>query len=395
VKYESQVREDWRSNVPDLRCLDASHPLARAKRPRATARFPARPERDSTSSLTGLLANFRGELVELERLLRESACTAAIRGDDGTVIPVIVRDCPEAAGGVENQGSLAAPIYDADGSTMAFLEVTPRDAGHSILTHRMLRHIVESATRAMAERWFRITHLDKWIVAAQRVGDPERSILLAVNRDYQLVAADRGTRQFLEARDMHLGSRLTLSMLFRSLPADIYEGRHQELSLRLQSVADGAPWFVLITAPDLAESQLDYGNRVLLHSRPRIGTIISLNDSVGHSREAAALSSRAIRLIEEFIDSRLEHGVNIAELATRVGLSHSHFFRVFRKSFGISPHRYLMRRRLSLAQTLLTKTDISLTDIALQAGFADQSHFSRSFQQFMGLSPGAFRKRHG
>jgi AraC family transcriptional regulator len=55
----------------------------------------------------------------------------------------------------------------------------------------------------------------------------------------------------------------------------------------------------------------------------------------------------------------------------------------------------LKRRRLSLAQTLLTKTDLRLADIALKAGFADQSHFSRSFQQCMGLSPGAFRRHHG
>lgn len=113
------------------------------------------------------------------------------------------------------------------------------------------------------------------------------------------------------------------------------------------------------------------------------------------SREAAALSSRRVRLIEEFIDARLEHGINIAELATHSGFSESHFFRVFRKSFGISPHRYLMRRRLSLAQTLLMKTELRLADIALKAGFADQSHFSRSFQRSMGLSPGAFRRHHG
>ena len=130
-------------------------------------------------------------------------------------------------------------------------------------------------------------------------------------------------------------------------------------------------------------------------TQQRIGTIVSLNDSVADNREPAAMSSRSIRQIEEFIDARLEHGIDIAELATRIGFSESYFFRVFRKSFGISPHRYLMRRRLALAQRLLTKTDLGLAEIALKAGFADQSHFSRSFQQFMGLSPGAFRRQHG
>lgn len=344
---------------------------------------------------TNLFASFRGELAQLEQMLRESACSAAIRAIDGTVTPVTATRDPESVGGCAAVPPLSEPIYAADGTPLAFLEVTPRAAGHSSVTQRMLRSIVESSTRAMAERWFRMSHLNHWIVAAQRAGDPQRSILVAVNRDYQLVAADRSAQQLLQARGLHLRSRVTLSQLFRALPADIYDGRHQELSLRLESVADGSPWFVLITAPDLSGSQLEYGNRVQLHSRPRIGTIVSLDDSVPERRESAAMSSRSKRVIEEFIDARLEHGIDIAELATRIGLSESYFFRVFRKSFGISPHRYLMRRRLSLAQSLLTKSDLGLAEIALKAGFADQSHFSRSFQQFTGLSPGAFRRQHG
>lgn len=106
------------------------------------------------------------------------------------------------------------------------------------------------------------------------------------------------------------------------------------------------------------------------------------------------MTTRTTRLIEEFIDARLEHGIDVAELATRTGFSESHFFRVFRKWFGVSPHRYLIRRRLSLAQTLLTQTDMRLVEIALKAGFSDQSHFSRSFQRFIGISPGAFRRQH-
>ena len=342
---------------------------------------------------THLFASFRGELALLEKLLHESVCTAAIRAVDGTVIPVTAANRPPMSHGIEAEPPLSEPIYAADGTPLAFLEVTPRDAGPGL--QRMLRSIVESSTRAMAERWFRMSHLNHWIVAAQKVGDPEQSLLLAVDRDYQLVTADRGARQLLLGLGLHLGSRLTLSQLFRALPADIYEGRHQELSLRLESAHDGEPWFVLITAPDLGPSQLEYGNRVLLHSQPRIGTIVSLNDRVADSRVSAAMSSRNVRQIEEFIDARLEHGIDIAELAARIGFSQSYFFRVFRKSFGISPHRYLMRRRLALAQRLLTKSDLGLAEIALKAGFADQSHFSRSFQQFTGLSPGAFRRQHG
>ncbi len=108
--------------------------------------------------------------------------------------------------------------------------------------------------------------------------------------------------------------------------------------------------------------------------------------------ETTTLSRRRIRLVENFIDARLERRVNVAEIATHIGLSKSHFFRVFHRSFGITPHRYLMRRRVSLAQTLLTTTDTGLAEIALRAGFADQSHLARCFQRVIGLSPSAFRR---
>jgi transcriptional regulator GlxA family with amidase domain len=62
----------------------------------------------------------------------------------------------------------------------------------------------------------------------------------------------------------------------------------------------------------------------------------------------------------------------------------------------MTPQAYIiMRRRLSLAQDLLAKTDITVADIALKAGFADQSHFSRNFHRFTGLPPRVFRIQHG
>ena len=99
------------------------------------------------------------------------------------------------------------------------------------------------------------------------------------------------------------------------------------------------------------------------------------------------------RRIEEFIGARLEAGIDIAELAANFGYSSSHFFRIFRRTFGITPHGYVMRRRLTLVQDLLTGTDLCLAEVALRAGFCDQSHLSRSFRQFAGLPPRAFRVR--
>ena len=91
------------------------------------------------------------------------------------------------------------------------------------------------------------------------------------------------------------------------------------------------------------------------------------------------------RRIEEFVGARLDARVDIAELAANFGYSPSHFFRMFRRTFGVTPHTYVMRRRMAVAQDLLTRTDLCLSEVALRAGFCDQSHLSRSFRQYAGL----------
>jgi AraC-like DNA-binding protein len=98
-----------------------------------------------------------------------------------------------------------------------------------------------------------------------------------------------------------------------------------------------------------------------------------------------------VRRIEELLDARLEDRHTVAELARSTGYSTSHFFRMFRQSFGITPRAYVMRRRLELAQQLLTRTDRRLADVALRAGFCDQAHLTRSFRKSIGTTPRAFR----
>jgi AraC family transcriptional regulator len=98
-----------------------------------------------------------------------------------------------------------------------------------------------------------------------------------------------------------------------------------------------------------------------------------------------------IRRIEELMENHLEGKVGVTEISSRLGYSSSHFFRMFRRSFGVTPHTYVMRCRVAVARQLLTRTDLGLVDIALKAGFCDQSHLSRSFRRFAGLPPRAYR----
>ena len=108
----------------------------------------------------------------------------------------------------------------------------------------------------------------------------------------------------------------------------------------------------------------------------------------------SGLAPRILRRVEEHIDAHLDSALNIAELAANVGISVSHFSRSFFRSVGLTPHRYVMRRRLTRAHDLLAQTDLAVAEVALATGFADQSHFCRRFREFTGLPPRSFRMQH-
>jgi transcriptional regulator GlxA family with amidase domain len=74
-------------------------------------------------------------------------------------------------------------------------------------------------------------------------------------------------------------------------------------------------------------------------------------------------------------------------------LSVCYFVRAFKQTMGITPHEYLMRQRVELAMSLLAETDMPLSEIAVTAGFVDQSHCSRRFRQRVGMSPRDYRHR--
>ncbi len=106
------------------------------------------------------------------------------------------------------------------------------------------------------------------------------------------------------------------------------------------------------------------------------------------------LPPRALRRVCEHVRDRLDGRITHRELAAIAGLSESHFSRAFKRSVGMSAHRYISRRRVESAAELIAETDQPLSEIALAVGFSDQSHFTRVFHRLTGETPGAFRRRH-
>jgi transcriptional regulator GlxA family with amidase domain len=106
------------------------------------------------------------------------------------------------------------------------------------------------------------------------------------------------------------------------------------------------------------------------------------------------LAPGSLRRVREHVEKNLTGKLQTEELAGLAGLSPGHFNRAFRQSTGQPPHQYVLRRRVAIAAELLEKTDRALADIALDVGFADQSHFSRTYASVTGETPSASRRRH-
>jgi AraC-like DNA-binding protein len=111
-----------------------------------------------------------------------------------------------------------------------------------------------------------------------------------------------------------------------------------------------------------------------------------------HSRGGLApwQKRRALELLHENMHGR----IRLSYIARECGLSVSHFARSFKNSLGTSAHQWLMHHRIEQAKLLMSVTSMSLIEIAIQSGFNDQAAFTHAFRQFVGVSPGRWRRHY-
>lgn len=120
----------------------------------------------------------------------------------------------------------------------------------------------------------------------------------------------------------------------------------------------------------------------------------TLRERIPHSNtfRRGGLSPRVQREIESFMYENLSRPISLAELASLAGLSYSHFLRAFRETTGMPPHRYLLDLRVRKAERLAVGTDLPLKEIALQAGFSNQSHMTCCLRRILSTTPGELRR---
>ena len=104
--------------------------------------------------------------------------------------------------------------------------------------------------------------------------------------------------------------------------------------------------------------------------------------------------ARHLLRARDLIDARYREPLDVAAIARAAHLSPAHFSREFRRTFGETPHRYLLTRRMERAASLLRQTDRSVADICLTVGLTSVGSFTTSFGRTFGMSPTAYRAAH-
>jgi AraC family transcriptional regulator len=115
-----------------------------------------------------------------------------------------------------------------------------------------------------------------------------------------------------------------------------------------------------------------------------VRSVMTLDPSAGLSRER-------LKRVYDYVEANLDNRLTLTDLASVACLSPSHFSRSFKQAVGVGPQRYVTRRRLERAKTLMRRTSQPLALIAQEAGFADQSHLTSTFRREIGVTPGHFR----
>jgi len=116
--------------------------------------------------------------------------------------------------------------------------------------------------------------------------------------------------------------------------------------------------------------------------------------AAGAIDEAGRLLAWQARRVREYVDARIAGPILVTDLSALIQRSEAHFSRAFKRTFGVSPHAFIIRRRVELAAQYMLESDVCLADIALRCGFTDQAHFCKRFRQATGERPGSWRRAH-
>jgi len=219
---------------------------------------------------------------------------------------------------------------------------------------------------------------------------------LSVHGDVDIVPAGIASEWTLKKRDCALVIRLPHELLREAAtelgiaPSDaVLRNRFQIRDAKIEHLG----WAL--------KTEMDHGfssGRLYMDS---IGLAMACRLLQGHSlahptngvaTKPGAISGLQLRRVLGYIEENLSGDLSLAVVAAVGGLSSSHFQRAFSQTAGSSVHRYVVRRRVERARTLLAERKLSLSEVALTVGFSHQSHLAYHMRRVFGVTPMEVRK---
>jgi transcriptional regulator of acetoin/glycerol metabolism len=285
-----------------------------------------------------------------------------------------------------------APVFDANARLVAVLDVSSMDPRLSAQAHALTLPLVVNQARQIEERLFRERLSRAWIVAIAPQEDTSGA-LLAVDREHRVIGADRFARRQFALDERALKAGTGIWTIFARTGSILQHSVRSDYAVRLTCARGGETLFALVSSPAASRFHLGKLDSTLL-MQPRIDLLEDLRRHYAPEVPRGGLSPGALRRVREYVAAHMHENLDVATLASHAGVSRYHFFRAFKASVGMPPHRYVLEQRVRKAAELLERSEQPLTSIALNLGFADQSHFSRSFHALVGLTPGQFRRAH-
>jgi AraC family transcriptional regulator len=175
------------------------------------------------------------------------------------------------------------------------------------------------------------------------------------------------------------------------------EAPTQRLALSMQPSSRYTDWLLrTIALLEIAAEQLFQGEPIahsaLVDAASLLRREISRQAPEQASDGRGRLSVRQAYKVRSHIDAHLAEPILVADLCALIQRSEAHFSRSFKRTFGESPHAFLVRRRLKRAEQYMLETSAPLSEIALRCGFTDQAHLCKHFRRRTGRTPAAWRR---
>lgn len=118
-----------------------------------------------------------------------------------------------------------------------------------------------------------------------------------------------------------------------------------------------------------------------------------LTDHSRRSRSRMKLTNPQLKRAQELMFEQMTGVLEVAQIAQKLGMSSIFFTKAFKNTVGIPPYGWHLRQRIARSASLLHDHKLTLAEIAVECGFADQSHYTKAFRRLLGITPGKWRRK--